>query len=133
MIGIDWSLHGLVIGLRSMGFLRKRHRDETGCSPLRLEGQRGQMCLAFEATDAAEDAADPLLDSGEQYETCTRRLDETRRDSRLTLSCAPVTVPNLAATATHCHTRSPGMHSQSRVQNQHEHGTWFLYLALLSL
>ena len=60
-----------------MGFLLHRHRDETGCSP-RLEGQRGQMCLAFEATDAAEDAADPLLDSGEQDETCT---EETRRDS----------------------------------------------------
>ena len=38
------------------------------------------------------------------YRGDSTRLDETRRDSRLTLSCAPVTVPNLAATATHCHT-----------------------------
>ena len=66
---------------------------------LRLERQRGQMCLALEATDTAEDATDPLLDAWlgqlEQYETRTgnlyrepvqpdsTRLDETRRDSRL--------------------------------------------------
>ena len=69
---------------------------------LRLERQRGQMCLALEATDTAEDATDPLLDAwlgssnntrlvqgtctGNLYNPTRRdstRLDETRRDSRL--------------------------------------------------
>ena len=64
------------------------------CPLCALERQRGQMCLALEATDTAEDATDPLLDAWlgssnntrlvqgnlyrEPVQPDSTRLDETR-------------------------------------------------------